>query len=40
MLLHEELQVPELPAIYQREFKTWHNLPIMDKNAPEFSLKR
>ncbi|WP_331344229.1 cyclin-dependent kinase inhibitor 3 family protein [Cellvibrio sp. UBA7661] len=31
---HEELQVPELPAVYQREFKTWYNLPIQDKNAP------
>lgn len=32
---YEELQVPELPAVYQREFKTWHNLPIQDKNAPD-----
>jgi protein-tyrosine phosphatase len=32
---YEELQVPELPAVYQREFKIWHNLPIQDKNAPD-----
>lgn len=31
---YEELQVPELPAVYQREFKNWYNLPIQDKNAP------
>jgi protein-tyrosine phosphatase len=31
---YEELQVTELPQVYQREFKTWYNLPIQDKNAP------
>jgi len=32
---YEELQVLELPEIYLREFKTWYNLPIPDKNAPD-----
>lgn len=31
----KELQVPELPAVYPREFKTWHNLPIQNKNVPD-----
>lgn len=30
-----EMQVPELPEIFKREFPVWYNLPIKDKHAPD-----